>query len=292
MANLKWDYKANGKYPTKKVEHKNILLIGRGRAGKTTIRSLLIDPTNVADELTLKAGTKDPHFQAFHLQKDDVVLNIIDTPGLFEHGNKEIDIRDNDVILKSIGFCINVEIAKFHAICFCVSLTTGINKEDLDSLRLLIDYFGPETSENACLIITRAESLDEPQRAKLKQELMEDVYFKDIASFFKLGVHFSGAISRDDLIRGNERGVELQYCAVSEYREKLIELFLRVKDPLPIENMAKTSSKFAKEYRNLSSSSQMRAAEVYRNSPLDSQPQYQSWTNNTGRRLSSKHYHH
>lgn len=234
----------------KKVEHKNILLIGRTRAGKSTIKSLLIDPTTVPDELTLKSGTKDPHFQAFHLQQDDTVLNIIDTPGLFEHSNNEVDIRDNKLILKTIGFCINTEITKFHAICFCASLIAGINQEDIKSLELLIDYLGCETSQNACLIITRCESLDEKQRVKQKKELMEDVYFKNIAPFFKLGIFFSGAISRDDLYRGNE-SVYHQFCTISDYREKLIEQFLKINEPLPIERMAASSRKFAEEYRSV-----------------------------------------
>jgi GTP-binding protein EngB required for normal cell division len=237
----------------KKVEHKNILLIGRTRTGKSTIKSLLVNPANVPNDMTLKSGTRDPQFQAFHLQKDDVILNIIDTPGLFEHSNNEIDIRDNDMILKTIGFCINMEIAKFHAICFVVSLTAGINQEDIMALELLIDYFGPEASNNSCLIITHCETTGETQRNKLKKELMEDSHFKKVAPFFKLGVFFSGSLNRDDCDRGLE-SVYHQYNAVSVYREILIELFLKIGTPIPIDKMAATSRKFADTYRIISSS--------------------------------------
>ncbi|CAF0962032.1 unnamed protein product [Adineta steineri] len=140
LTEIRQEYQAYGKYPMKEVEHKNILLIGRTRTGKSTIKSLLVNPTNVPNELTLKSGTKESRFQSFHLQEDDVVLNITDTSGLFEHSNKELEIRDNEMILKTIGFCINIEITKFHAICFCVFLTTGINQEDIQALSLLIDY--------------------------------------------------------------------------------------------------------------------------------------------------------
>lgn len=129
-----------------------------------------------------------------------------------------------------------MEITKFHAICFCVSLTSGINKEDITSIETLIDYFGGETSKNSCLIITHCESKDEHQRNKLRKELVEDVCFSKIAPFFKLGILFSGSINRDDYNSANE-SVYNQYFTVVDYRTQLIEKFLSVKDPLPINQM-------------------------------------------------------
>ena len=242
------EFKENGEYKMKKVEHINILIIGRTRTGKSTIKALLIDPTSIPDDLTLKSGTRDPQFQAFHLQDKDVVINIIDTPGLFERSSQEIDIRDNKTILNTIKMCATMEITKFHAICFCAALTSGINVEDISSIRTLIDYFGKETSKNSCLIITHCESKDEKQRHKLQQELTEDVYFKKIAPFFKLGVLFSGSINRDDYNNGNE-SVYNQYFTVVDYRAQLIQKFLSVKDPLPINEMLISPERSANELK-------------------------------------------
>ncbi|CAF1256578.1 unnamed protein product [Adineta ricciae] len=230
------DFKENGLYKMKKVEHVNILIIGRTRTGKSTIKALLVDPTSVPSELTLKSGTRDPQFQAFNLKDKDTVINIIDTPGLFERGSKEVDIRDNDTILNAIKLCATMEITKFHAICFCVSVTVGINREDIQSIETLIEYFGEETSKNSCLIITHCESKNEEQREKLRKELVEDAAFHKIAPFFKLGILFSGSINRDDYNNGSEC-VYNQYFAAVDYRTQLIEKFLSVRDPLPINQM-------------------------------------------------------
>ena len=62
-----------------------------------SIKTLLVNPTKVPEELTLKSGTREPLFESFHASDNKMVLNIIDTPGLFERGGSEIDIRDNGV---------------------------------------------------------------------------------------------------------------------------------------------------------------------------------------------------
>ncbi|CAF1334206.1 unnamed protein product [Rotaria sp. Silwood1] len=212
------------------------MFIGRTRTGKSTIKSLLIDPTAVPTDLTLKSGTREPLFDSFHVRDNKIVLNIIDTPDLFEHGNTQMEIRDNKKILDTIQMCINREITKFHVVCFCVAITTGINKEDIESIKELVKFLGEEISKNSCLIVTRCESKDENQHKKMCTELLEDNYFKDIAPFFKLGIFFSGSINRDDYNRGNECLLD-QFITISDYRVKLIELFTRDIEPFPISEM-------------------------------------------------------
>ncbi|CAF5157207.1 unnamed protein product, partial [Rotaria magnacalcarata] len=125
--------------------------------------------------------------------------------------------------------------------------------EDINSLKLLAQYLGQETAKNSCVIITRCESISKKQREKLKKELIEDFDFKQIAPFFKLGIYFSGSINRDDLSRGNEETVYHQYSTISDYREELIDLFLKVKDPLPVAQMASGSKQFREQYHAISS---------------------------------------
>jgi GTPase Era involved in 16S rRNA processing len=200
---IKEDYYAYGVYHVTRTEQRNIMLIGRTRTGKSTIKSLLVDPTVVPSDLTLKSDTREPIFESFHVKDNQVVLNVIDTPGLFEHSNTEIDIRDNDAILRTIELCANREITKFHVVCFCVAITAGINREDIESLNLLSSFLGKEISRNSCLIVTRCESKTEEQRDKMRSELKDDIHFKEIADFFQLGIFFSGSLNPDDYNRGN-----------------------------------------------------------------------------------------
>lgn len=227
------DYIDNGQYRVTKADQRNIMLIGRTRTGKSTIKSLLVKPTAIPDDLTLKSGTRDPLFESFHVHDNAMVLNIIDTPGLFEHAGKEIDLRDNDTILRTIKICLNREITKFHVICFCIAITNGINQEDIESVQLLINFLGQDISRNSCLIVTRCESKNDNQRNKMRSELMEDAYFKDIAPYFQLGVFFSGSINRDDYNKGNE-SIYDQFFTISDYRSKLIKMFMTEIEPFPI----------------------------------------------------------
>ncbi|CAF1189425.1 unnamed protein product [Adineta ricciae] len=234
MAQIQGDYLCHGKHRVTRANHKNVMLIGRTRTGKSCIKMLLTDPTKVPDELTLKSGTREPLFESFHAHDNKMVLNIIDTPGLFERGTSEIDIRDNETIMRTIQFCINMEITKFHVICFCIAITNGINAEDIKSLELLIEFLGPELANNSCLIITHCESKAVDQLETYKQELLQDHFFRSIASYFKLGIFFSGSLNRDDYNNGNESLID-QYVTISAYRERLIELFTCLSvEPFPI----------------------------------------------------------
>ncbi|CAF3324976.1 unnamed protein product [Rotaria socialis] len=217
MNEIKADYATDGKFHVTRAEPRNIMLIGRTRTGKSTIKSLLVDPTVVPTDLTLKSDSRDPLFETFHVSDNRIVLNIIDTPGLFEHGDDEMSIRDNDAILNTIEVCVNREITKFHVVCFCAAVTAGLNREDIDSLKLLVKFLGDEISKNSCLIITRCESKDDQQREKMRKELSEDTYFKEIAPFFKLGIYFSGSLNPDDYNKANESLYD-QYSTIIDYR--------------------------------------------------------------------------
>ena len=165
------------------------MLVGRTLTGKSTVKALLIDPTTIPPNFSLASDTKDPLLESLYLNDCQMMLNIIDTPGLFQTCRRGVDARDNETILRTIGSYINHEINKLHVICFCMPIACGLNLDDINSIKLLIDFFGPEASRNSCLIVTHCESKNGSQRTRLIAELHDSVYLKEIIRYFELGVH-------------------------------------------------------------------------------------------------------
>lgn len=209
------------------------MLVGHERTGKSTVKALLVDPTTVSRGPTLVAETRQPRIESLYLNDCKMELNIIDTPGLLERCYSEYDSRDIESLLYTIEICVNREITKFHVICFCMSVTHGITQKDIYSIRILIDFFGPEAARNSCLIITRCESMNNERRAHIIAEFQHDVHLKELTQYFKLGVYFSGALNYADFYQGSECLVG-QLKNICKYREQLIQLFSSNIEPFPI----------------------------------------------------------
>ncbi|CAF0734559.1 unnamed protein product [Didymodactylos carnosus] len=148
----------------------------------------------------LYSETNDPVFESFVINDNKTVLNIIDTPGLFERGSDEIDVKDNATILKTIELCIVREITKFHLVCFYIS-------------------------KHSCLIVTRSELKNDNQREKLRNEVNNDQHFKELVKYFKQGIYFSGALNRDDYNNASKQNLLVQFQTICKYSDELIALF-------------------------------------------------------------------
>jgi hypothetical protein len=120
--------------------------------------------------------------------------------------------------------CARIGVNQFHLICFCVTITTGINGHDVDIFQRLIDHFGKEMIyNNLCLIVTCCESKDDEQRIRICDELKRDFHFHSIAKCFGRGIHFSGALNRDDWNRAKDKLYD-QFITVYDYRKNLLRL--------------------------------------------------------------------
>jgi hypothetical protein len=226
-------YQESGLHEVVEVSQKNILIIGRTRTGKSTIQNLLVNPMAVPTDISLVSETREPSFRSFMLPKVKLLLNIIDTPGVYERHNDESMRRSEEIILASITKCVNAEITKFHMACFAFSMGAGIQKDDIEALKLFINHLGPDVSENSCLIITRCEMKTASQRERLKRELSEDTEFKKIRPYFKKGIFFTGSLNYDDYNTGQSSVID-QFKNILEYRKMLINEFMQDIKPFEI----------------------------------------------------------
>ncbi|CAF1481996.1 unnamed protein product, partial [Didymodactylos carnosus] len=159
---------------------RNILLLGRTRSGKTTMKNMLKDPRHISDGLTLYSQTKYPTLNQIKIDDHNMQLNIIDTPGLFD---RQL-LKNKDILNLIDKFLSEEQISKkLHLICFCVSFESGINEDDIQSIKTFIDHFGFDIAKNSCFIVTRSESKSNEQREKLHDEIMNDQHFKEWLPF-------------------------------------------------------------------------------------------------------------
>ena len=217
------------------VKQINILIVGRTRTGKSTIKATLLDPTSVTKEENILSDTRDPSFESFVIQDLGIVLNIIDTPGVFEYTDQASLVRSDDVILMAIAKCVNHEITKFDFVWFAFAMTAGIQSDDIKALELFKNFLGPSVKPNACLIITRSETKTRTQRDKLRKQLTNDRRFEHLREYFGGGIFFTGAIDYDSYELAQTSIVD-QFLIVYECREELFTLINKKIEPIHIEH--------------------------------------------------------
>lgn len=59
LDDIKDDFSKHGENKIKQIKSSNLIILGRRRSGESIIKSLLVDPTVVPNDLTLKSGTKE-----------------------------------------------------------------------------------------------------------------------------------------------------------------------------------------------------------------------------------------
>lgn len=158
---------------------RNLIFVGKTRAGKTTALKVLKSPTMLVKHIRLFADTEHPTLYPFTVENTDPKIgelvnyniNIIDTPGLFEQYEKQEDIRDNSRLMSAIATCMEMEITKIHAIFFVCSFATGINDQDLKAFKEFVQLFkGAE--DKIVMLITNCEEYDDKAKEELKDEII------------------------------------------------------------------------------------------------------------------------
>jgi GTP-binding protein EngB required for normal cell division len=220
---------------------RNILLIGRSQIGKSTFKSVLADPTRISDTMKSSSQTEFPLFEQYAVKGTDMIINFIDTPGLFQQTKS---LPDNTTIMQLIDGYIRSRVTQLHFVCLCTSMETKLNEEDLHTVQKFFTFLGPDIRKNTCLIITKCESKTEQQLAAMCKDAQTNLDFKVLSSQLKQGIFFTGSINRDDWIDTSD-SIYQQFENICRYRNKLLNLFIN----LDIKPFDLTSNVLARKIR-------------------------------------------
>eukprot|EP01132_Coremiostelium_polycephalum_P007392 gene7392-9083_t len=179
-------------------KEKTIILMGISNSGKTTLKETIKKTEYIPKLKSLFSDTIDSSIECLSVHDRNTgkryTLKIIDTPGLFETRKTINETRDNETILDITKNCMKRDINSIHALCVVISSKAGFLRDNIESVRKIMKFFGPDFSMNSMLVFTHTESMSDLNRKSLLQEFNSKEDFKDIAKFFQLGVFFTGAL--------------------------------------------------------------------------------------------------
>ena len=235
MNQIDGTYRRHVRHRCRSVQYRNLLLLGRSRSGISTFKDFLKDPRTIATDCSVYSQTRDVTTDSFIIDDSNLVLNVTDTPGWFQHWRDEADFRDNQEILQTIKRYIERETRRFHVMGFCVSISSGFGEEDFALMRLVMKYLGPQAANNCCLIFTRCESKSEAQQNRIRDEIRSEITLKPLLDYCKLGIFFSGCLNHDDYIAANEL-LYKQFQNIVSYRDEFIQLLSRDIVPFTVQD--------------------------------------------------------
>ena len=127
------------------VETRNIMFVGRARAGKSTIIKVLQDKDYSPALGRVLRGRIQAEVSSFTMNSEkystNIHFNVLDTPQLFELTTSINYRRTNETILDVIKKCVDREITKINHVYFVMSIESGLSSQDLKAFELLSQLF-------------------------------------------------------------------------------------------------------------------------------------------------------
>jgi len=217
------------------ASQKNLLLLGKSGAGKTTLFEVLKSPHYITPlNQSLFAGAKLlPEYTPILVQNPEgkhYSINVIDTPGLFEVRSNEKEKRSNEKIFSHIEECIRENATRLSAIFILIPVTAVLIEEDLELLRLVKQFLGDSFRKNTFLIFSKADMFKiENLQAKISEFLQSSIS-QPFLEYCQGGMFFSGATSGELVSEYGETYEQRTREKVTLLRQYLIDTIMSTED--------------------------------------------------------------
>lgn len=218
----------------------NILLLGKTRAGKTTVAKMVQNLFQTVRSPTVFVGTINPGIIQVEIRYENTNyrINFIDTPGLFEltpseEYNKGGPKRENEALLNLIREDLLASGITINAAFFCLAINEGLPPGGQD-VRALERYLNIIDGLRWIAVSTHAEASLPEDRDSMREQIKE--YPNKYISNVK--VYFAGAIpDPSDLpLDQVEYPKLLRYLEnIAEYRKHLLKYIAKIADLPPVD---------------------------------------------------------